>query len=62
MGISTFVANSIEWISHDYGYFAKGSGTHPDVRVALTRAITEASQTRAVNIQGASDPLVGEIS
>jgi thioglycine synthase len=57
IGIPTFAASSIEWISHDYGYFAKGYGTHPDARVALIRAITEASQTRAANIQGARDDL-----
>ncbi|MGH9977285.1 MAG: YcaO-like family protein [Nitrososphaeraceae archaeon] len=57
IGIPTFVASSIEWITHDYGYFAKGFGTHPDARVALIRAITESSQTRAVNIQGARDDL-----
>jgi thioglycine synthase len=57
IGIPTFVASSIEWVSHDYGYFAKGYGTHPDARVALIRAITEASQTRAINIQGARDDL-----
>jgi ribosomal protein S12 methylthiotransferase accessory factor len=57
IGIPTFVASSIEWISHDYGYFAKGYGTHPDTRVALMRAITEASQTRAANIQGAREDL-----
>jgi thioglycine synthase len=57
IGIPTFLASSIEWISHNYGYFAKGYGTHPNARVALVRAITEASQTRAVNIQGARDDL-----
>ena len=57
IGIPTFVASSIEWITHDYGYFAKGYGTHPDARIALIRAITEVSQTRAVNIQGARDDL-----
>jgi thioglycine synthase len=57
IGIPTFVASSIEWISHDYGYFTKGYGTHPDARVALIRAITEVSQTRAANIQGARDDL-----
>jgi ribosomal protein S12 methylthiotransferase accessory factor len=55
--IPTFVASSIEWITRDYGYFAKGFGTHPDARIALIRAITEASQTRAANIQGARDDL-----
>jgi thioglycine synthase len=57
IGIPTFVASSIEWITHDYGYFAKGFGTHPDARIALIRAITEVSQTRAVNIHGARDDL-----
>ncbi|HJT83382.1 MAG TPA: YcaO-like family protein [Nitrososphaeraceae archaeon] len=55
--IPTFVASSIEWVTNDYGYFAKGYGTHPDSRIALIRAITELSQTRAVNIQGARDDL-----
>ena len=57
IGIPTFVASSIEWITRDYGYFAKGFGTHPDARIALIRAITEVSQTRAVNIHGARDDL-----
>jgi thioglycine synthase len=57
IGIPTFVASSIEWITHDYGFFAKGYGTHPDARIALIRAITEVSQTRAANIQGARDDL-----
>jgi ribosomal protein S12 methylthiotransferase accessory factor len=57
IGIPTFVASSVEWITKDYGYFAKGYGTHPDSRIALIRAITELSQTRAVNIHGARDDL-----
>lgn len=57
IGIPTFIASSIEWLTEDYGFFAKGYGTHPDSRVALTRAITEVSQTRAANIQGARDDL-----
>jgi len=55
IGIPTFVASSIEWVNSNYGYFAKGYGTHPDARIALIRAITELSQTRAANIQGARD-------
>jgi thioglycine synthase len=57
IGVPTFNASSIEWISHDYGYLAEGHGTHPDSRIALLRAITEVSQTRAANIQGARDDL-----
>jgi ribosomal protein S12 methylthiotransferase accessory factor YcaO len=55
IGIPTFTASSIEWISSNYGYFAIGYGTHLDSRIALIRAITELTQTRAVNIQGARD-------
>lgn len=57
IGIPTFIATSVEWISHDYGYLAEGHGTHPDARIALLRSITEVSQTRAANIQGARDDL-----
>jgi thioglycine synthase len=57
IGIPTFVASSVEWVSSNYGYFAKGYGTHPDSKIALIRAITELSQTRAANIQGARDDL-----
>jgi thioglycine synthase len=57
IGIPTFVASSVEWMSEDYGFFALGYGTHPDIRIALIRAITEVSQTRAGNIQGARDDL-----
>jgi thioglycine synthase len=55
IGIPTFTASSIEWVSSEYGYFAYGYGTHLDSRIALIRAITELTQTRAVNIQGARD-------
>jgi thioglycine synthase len=57
MHIPTIAASSIECITHDYGLFAKGYGTHLDSRVALIRAITELAQTRAANIQGARDDL-----
>lgn len=51
------MASSTEWITPDYGFFAKGFGSHPDARVALIRAITEVSQTRAANIHGARGDL-----
>jgi thioglycine synthase len=57
LGVPSFNASSVEWVSHDYGYLAEGHGTHPDARIALLRAITEVSQTRAANIQGARDDL-----
>ena len=57
VGIPTFNAASVEWLTQNYGYLAEGTGTHPDARIALVRAITELSQTRAANIQGARDDL-----
>ena len=57
IGVTTFAASSMEWITHDYGYFARGCGTHPDSETALIRALTEVSQTRAANVQGARDDL-----
>jgi thioglycine synthase len=57
LGISTFNAASVEWLTPNYGYLAEGTGTHPDARIALVRAITELAQTRAANIQGARDDL-----
>ena len=57
IGIPTFNASSVEWITHNYGYLTEGHGTHPDTRIALLRAITEVSQTRAANIHGARDDL-----
>jgi ribosomal protein S12 methylthiotransferase accessory factor YcaO len=57
IGIATFVASCVEWITSDYGLFVKGYGAHPDSRIALVRAISEVSQTRAANIQGARDDL-----
>ena len=57
LGIPTFIASSVEWINHDYGYLVEGQGTHPDSRIALIRSITEVSQSRAANIQGSRDDL-----
>lgn len=57
IGIPTFIASSVEWVNHDYGYLVEGHGTHPDSRIALMRAITEVSQSRAANIQGSRDDL-----
>ena len=57
IGIPTFIASSVEWVNHDYGYLVEGHGTHPDSRIALMRAITEVSQSRAASIQGSRDDL-----
>jgi ribosomal protein S12 methylthiotransferase accessory factor YcaO len=61
IGIPTFIAGSVEWITQDYALSAIGQGTHPDARIALIRAITEVSQTRAGNVQGARDDLIKKI-
>ncbi len=34
-----------------------GCGTHPDARIALTRALTEAAQTRVASIQGGREDI-----
>lgn len=57
LGIPTFIASSAEWVNHEYGYLVEGHGAHPDARIALMRAITEVSQSRAANIQGSRDDL-----
>ncbi|MDF0680261.1 MAG: YcaO-like family protein [Candidatus Nitrosocosmicus sp.] len=57
LGIPTFIASSAEWINHEYGYLVEGHGTHPDARIAMMRAVTEVSQSRAANIQGSRDDL-----
>ena len=57
IGIPTFSVSSVEWLSHNYGYLTEGYGTHPQSGIALVRAITELSQSRAANIHGARDDL-----
>jgi ribosomal protein S12 methylthiotransferase accessory factor len=57
IAVPTFYASSYEELSEDYGLFAVGYGSHPDARIALIRAITELSQTRAANVHGARDDL-----
>ncbi len=37
---------------------AEGSGLHPDAAIALSRAVCEAAQARAVSLQGSRDDLV----
>ena len=35
LGIPTFIASSVEWVNHDYGYLVEGHGTHPDSRIRI---------------------------
>ncbi len=57
VGIPTFIATSVQWITDDYAYMSEGHGTHPKKDIALIRAVTEVAQNRAANIQGARDDL-----
>ena len=38
IGVPTFNASSIEWITEDYGYLAEGHGTHPDARIVFVES------------------------
>ena len=56
IGIPIFVASSIELLTSDYGYYAKGYGHIRCSELIMIRAIAELfPQTRAGNIQGARD-------
>jgi ribosomal protein S12 methylthiotransferase accessory factor len=56
VGVPAYYAASFEQISG--GYLAhEGMGAHPDPRVALARAITEAAQSRAADIQGSREDI-----
>src|SRR5688572_14478797 len=56
LGVPAYYAASFEQISG--GYLAhEGMGAHPDPRVALSRAITEAAQSRAADIQGSREDI-----
>jgi ribosomal protein S12 methylthiotransferase accessory factor len=47
-------------LADSHGHFGAGSGTHPDRRVAMLRALTEAAQTRMTYITGSRDDLLAE--
>lgn len=57
LSVPTFLAVT----TRDYGdhlALHTGQGTHPNARVALTRALTEAAQSRAAHIQGSREDYV----
>jgi ribosomal protein S12 methylthiotransferase accessory factor len=57
LGIATIGCTIIDPQSpSDFGAFG-GCGTHPDARVAVSRALTEAAQSRLTWIQGAREDL-----
>lgn len=52
----------LSWVAcHDYPAAMFGFGCHLDPRIALTRAITEAAQTRLAYISGARDDLHDDV-
>jgi ribosomal protein S12 methylthiotransferase accessory factor len=50
-GIATIVCTVCDDLHDKFSPAHAGIGTHPDATVALTRALTEAAQARAVDIQ-----------
>jgi len=55
-GVPAYFAATFEQVSH--GVLAhEGMGAHPDPQVALTRAVTEAAQSRAADIQGSREDI-----
>jgi len=57
LGVPTFLASVREQVSTDLPRAHIGLGTHPDSRVAVLRALTEAAQSRAVDIQGVREDM-----
>ncbi len=57
LGVPTFDCVSIERKLDRRHLVHGGSGAHPDARVAVSRAITEAAQSRVAHIQGGREDL-----
>jgi ribosomal protein S12 methylthiotransferase accessory factor len=57
IGIPTVFAAVPDDAFPDYPMVHAGLGTHPDARVAVSRALTEAAQSRCVDIQGVREDL-----
>lgn len=57
LGIATFGCAIVDRDSSSAGSAFGGYGTHPDARIAATRALTEAAQSRLVWIQGGREDL-----
>lgn len=56
-GIPVFECTVVELRPDGYHWAHSGAGCHPDSRVALTRALTEAAQSRLGHIQGGREDL-----
>ncbi len=57
LGIPTFVAAAWDTPAIGPVHFHSGFGTHPDARVAVTRAITELAQSRLTIFQGVREDI-----
>jgi ribosomal protein S12 methylthiotransferase accessory factor len=58
MGIPSFFASVVDESITGYPMAHSGFGTHPDVDVALRRALTELAQSRCVDIQAVREDIV----
>jgi ribosomal protein S12 methylthiotransferase accessory factor len=56
-GIATIDCTIVESGTTDVPLVHGGCGTHPDAKIALTRALTEAAQSRVACIQGGREDL-----
>jgi len=57
LGVPTFVAAGWETPAAGDVHFHSGFGTHPDARVAMTRALTELAQSRLTIFQGVREDI-----
>jgi putative methanogenesis marker protein 1 len=57
IGIPTVFAAVLDEAFPDFPMIHAGLGTHPDAHVAVRRALTEAAQSRCVDIQGVREDL-----
>ncbi len=58
LGIPTVIASVADQHLSGFPMAHSGSGAHPDVNVALRRALTELAQARCVDIQGVREDLL----
>lgn len=56
MGVPAYYAGTLERVGERF-LAHEGMGAHPDPEVALSRALTEAAQSRAADIQGSREDL-----
>jgi ribosomal protein S12 methylthiotransferase accessory factor len=56
-GIPVVLASLVEEVNPDFPRSHMGAGAHPDPTIAALRALTEATQSRAVDVQGVREDL-----